>query len=154
MSEAKKPDRVTVYLPDGKLVRQWGKTGTGDGEFDYPGGIAVTANGGVYVADQTNRRVQVFDTKGKFLLVWGEYGTKNGQFGRNVSAKSRVGGPQFLAIDGKGSIYTTEGSLGRVQKFTADGKFTNAWGMTTSQADSAADGRDAKVRCRDRSRFA
>jgi sugar lactone lactonase YvrE len=126
--EAKKPDRVSVYSPQGKLLRQWGKTGTGDGEFDYPGGIAVSRDHRVYVADQTNRRVQVFDRQGKFLFKWGGHGTGEGQFGGNVSPKSRVGGPQFVALDGAGDVYTTEGSVGRVQRFTADGKFVRAWG--------------------------
>jgi sugar lactone lactonase YvrE len=126
--EEKKPDRVSVVSPDGKLLRQWGKTGTGAGEFDYPGGIALSADGRVYVADQTNRRVQVFERDGKFLFQWGEYGVKEGQFGGNITPKSRVGGPHFLAIDSGGNVYTTEGSVGRVQKFTADGKFLAAWG--------------------------
>lgn len=126
--EERKPDRVSVYTPDGTLALQWGKTGTGDGEFDYPGGVAVGRGGRVYVADQTNRRVQVFDPAGKFLFKWGEYGTREGQFGGDIARRSRVGGPQFVAVDGAGDVYTTEGSVGRVQRFTADGVFLRAWG--------------------------
>jgi DNA-binding beta-propeller fold protein YncE len=125
-TEQKKPDRVSVYSRQGKLLRQWGRTGSGDGEFDYPGGIAVR-RGRVYVADQTNHRVQVFDRKGKFLLKWGTYGTRDGQFGGNISPKSRVGGPQFVALDGAGNVYTTKGSMDRVQKFSADGVFLLGW---------------------------
>jgi len=127
-NQTPKPDHVSVVTSTGKLIRQWGRTGTGDGEFDYPGGIAISAAGRVYVADQTNRRVQVFDKFGKFLFKWGQYGTKPGEFGGNISIKSRVGGPQFLAIDKSGCVYTTEGSMGRIQKFTADGEFLSAWG--------------------------
>lgn len=135
LSKEKHPDRVSVYSPEGKLLFEWGKTGTGPGEFDFPGGIAI-GNGKVYVADQTNRRVQVFDMKGKFLFKWGEHGTKPGQFGGNISPRSRVGGPQFVALDSKGNVYTTEGSLGRVQKFTADGKFLAAWGDNADRPGS------------------
>lgn len=126
--EERTTDRISVYDSTGKLLRQWGRTGSEDGEFDCPGGLALSREGRVYVADQTNRRVQVFDAEGKFLAKWGEYGTKEGQFGGIVSIRSRVGGPQFLAFDSDGNLYTTEGSVGRVQKFTADGKFLLAWG--------------------------
>lgn len=125
---ARTPDRISVYDANGKFVREWGKSGKADGEFDMPGGIAIGRDGRVYVADQTNRRIQVFDRNGKFLAKWGEYGVKPGQFGGNSSRLSRVGGPQFVALDRAGDVYTTEGSLGRVQKFTSDGKFLLAWG--------------------------
>lgn len=131
--EVPKPDRVSVYSRKGEFLREWGKTGRGDGELDYPGGIAVGPDGRVYVADQTNRRVQVFDTKGKFLGKWGEFGTKTGQFGGNINPKARGGGPQFVALDSEGHVYTTEGSMCRVQKFTPDGKFLLTWGKDLNQ---------------------
>jgi len=126
--EDKRPDRVSVYSAQGKLLREWGRTGKGEGEFDQPGGLAIGRDGRVYVADQTNRRVQVFTREGKFLLKWGEYGVGPGQFGGNSNPLSRVGGPQFVALDSRGFVYTTEGSLGRVQCFTAEGKFVRAFG--------------------------
>jgi sugar lactone lactonase YvrE len=127
-NEDRQPDKVTVHAPDGMLLRQWGRHGTGEGEFDEPGGLTIGPEGRVYVCDQTNRRVQVFDREGKFLFQWGKYGVEPGQFGGNTSPKSRVGGPQFVAVDSEGLIYTTEASVGRIQAFTPDGKFVRAWG--------------------------
>jgi sugar lactone lactonase YvrE len=119
--------KVAVYTEAGKLVRQWGKRGSADGEFAQPGGIVLGA-GTVYVADQGNHRVQKFSREGKFLGKWGEHGSGPGQFGGKEPAGSRFGGPHFLALDSKGRLYTTEGVLGRVQQFSPEGKPLLAWG--------------------------
>jgi sugar lactone lactonase YvrE len=122
------PDRLTVYSPAGKLLHEWGKTGTGSREFNYPGGLAIAQDGRVYVADQTNHRIQVLDPNGGFLATWGQHGTKPGEFGGNTNVKSRAGGPDFVALDKQGNVYTTEAMDGRVQKFTPDGAYISAFG--------------------------
>lgn len=126
-------DRMTVYDPQGKLLRTWGTTGIGDGQFNYPGGIALDNSNRVYVADQTNHRVQVFDRAGAFLFKWGSYGSDTGKFGGATAEVSRVGGPQFVALDSRGNVYTTEGSMGRIQKFDANGTFLASWGTLADQ---------------------
>ena len=120
--------KVAVYDRTGRRVREFGKPGTAPGEFQQPGGIAFGPDGSVYVADQVNRRVQKLTPRGEPISAWGSYGVKTGQFGGNVSVASRVGGPHFLAFDRRGDVYTTEGSVGRVQKFKPDGTFLLAWG--------------------------
>jgi len=122
------PDRVTVYDAAGRLLHEWGKSGAGPGEFNYPGGLAIAADGRVYIADQTNHRVQVIDADGRFLTAWGKYGTQPGEFGGNTNPKSRAGGPTFLAFDKQGNIYATGGMDGRVQKFTSEGAFISTFG--------------------------
>ena len=129
-------DKVCVYSEEGKPLREWGKTGKGEGELKQPGGIVVHPDGSVYVADMENSRLQKFTSKGKFVTQWGEYGLKPGQFGGNGSPKSRVTGPNFLALDRQGNIYTTEGSVGRVQKFTAAGKYLLSWGNNDDKPGS------------------
>ena len=90
--EERTTDRISVYDPSGKLLRQWGRTGSGDGEFDCPGGIALGRDGRVYVADQTNRRVQVFDSEGKFLASGASMGSS-----RASSAGMSRSGPGWAA---------------------------------------------------------
>jgi DNA-binding beta-propeller fold protein YncE len=120
--------KVSVFDPVGKLVREFGKQGAAPGEFDQPGGIAIGPDGSVYVADQVNRRVQRLSPQGEPMSAWGKLGVATGEFGGNSSARGRGGGPHFLAFNSHGDLYTTEASVGRVQKFNPDGKFLLAWG--------------------------
>jgi sugar lactone lactonase YvrE len=121
-------DKVALYRDDGTLVREFGNRGSGEGELNGPGGIVLAPDRTLYVADQQNHRVQRFTVDGKLLGAWGQHGSGPGQFGGGQSAGSRFGGPHFLARDREGRIYTTEGTLGRVQLFTAEGRALTAWG--------------------------
>jgi len=128
LAKKKDMDFISVYGSDGQFMTRWGKSGDGEGEFSYPGGLVVSKDGKVYVADQTNHRIQVFDREGKFLLKWGKWGSEPGEFGGKDWQNSRTGGPQFVALDSTGNVWTTEGKNGRIQKFTPEGKFLLAWG--------------------------
>jgi len=59
--------RVLEYTSDGKRLKQWGKPGTGPGEFHLPHAIQIDEEGTVYVADRENGRIQKFNPDGKFL---------------------------------------------------------------------------------------
>ena len=59
--------RVLEYTPDGKKVKQWGRPGTGPGEFRLPHAIQIDEKGTVYVADRENSRIEKFDLDGNFL---------------------------------------------------------------------------------------
>lgn len=134
-------NRIGVFTESGKLLRQWGRKGdspagwsgdyrqgSGDGEFEQPGGIVLVGDRTLFVTDQCNHRVQKFTREGKFLTKWGEYGDKPGQFGAPEVKGSRFAGPHFLARDSQGRLYTTEGVAGRVQVVSPDGKPLMAWG--------------------------
>ena len=61
--------RVAVVDPASDRVFEWGKYGTGDGEFVEPTGLEIGDNR-VYVADTGNNRIQTFDLDGKFISQW------------------------------------------------------------------------------------
>lgn len=62
--------RIVVFDAQGKYLRQWGKAGTGPGEFatigaGHPHCVIIGDDGLVYVCDRGNDRIQVFDKQGK-----------------------------------------------------------------------------------------
>ncbi len=61
---------MVKYSGDGKYLLEWGRRGTGPGEFGLPHNLVVDAQGKVYVTDRDNQRIQVFDPNGKFLDQW------------------------------------------------------------------------------------
>ncbi len=126
-------NKVAVYSSTGELLRQWGQKGTADGDFQLPGSIALGPDGLVYVPDQGNSRVQKFTREGRFVGKWGEHGSDPGQFGGGQPAGGRFAGPQFVAFDRAGNVYTTDAALDRVQKFTPDGKLLAFWGSESAE---------------------
>ena len=126
-------NKLAAYSPSGKLLREWGRKGTGDGEFQLPGSVALGPDGLLYVPDQGNSRVQKFTREGKFVGKWGEHGKEPGQFGGSQTAGGRFAGPQFVAFDRAGNVYTTDAALNRIQKFTPEGKLLAFWGSDSDK---------------------
>ena len=58
--------RVAKFDKNGKFIKSWGSTGAEPGQFNALHGIALDAQGNVYVADTGNKRIQVFDGDGNF----------------------------------------------------------------------------------------
>src|SRR5215467_10105018 len=80
------------------FVLKWGTTGTADGQFVGPRGIAVDSGGNVYVAGG-DPRIQKFNSTGTFILKFGGSGSSNpGEF---VA-------PAGVAVDSAGNIYVTD----------------------------------------------
>ena len=83
---------------------------------NFVSGVAVSADGQVYVADMGTSRISVFTREGTKLRDFGGVG---------------LGPAGFLGLSGvavgpDGSVYASD--VSSVQKFTADGEFVKRWG--------------------------
>lgn len=112
--------RIVKYNSEGKLLTSWGST-TPDGQdppppgtFNEPWGIAVDADGNIFVADTWNYRIQKFDPDGKFLLQWGVAGVSE-------EGLDRLWGPRGVAAAPDGKVYVTDTGNKRVVAFSVDG---------------------------------
>jgi DNA-binding beta-propeller fold protein YncE len=140
--------RVVKFAKDGKYLKEWGKKGTGEGEFNLPHVICLDGKGRVYVGDRENNRIQVFDADGKFIAQWKESGAPFGLFlneervfvadgrgnvvnvldlqgkslgrwGEKGMGPGQFNLPHWVCVDSKGAIYVAEVTGQRVQKFEA-----------------------------------
>jgi tripartite motif-containing protein 71 len=135
-------NRVQEFNSSGGFVRMWGWgvddgstafqvctstcqagiSGSGDGEFAQPNGVAVKPDGtSVYVADSTNGRVQKFDGSANFVGKWG-----------GDLADGQLKSPFGIAVEGSGTNYVTDSRNQRIQKFGASGTFITKWGSRGS----------------------
>jgi DNA-binding beta-propeller fold protein YncE len=93
-------NRIQVFSPEGRFLRQW--TGLGS-----PWGLAVNAAQEIFMADGRNNRVLKLSRDGKVLGVLGAPGRAPGQFAF----------AHHLAVSSRGEIYVSEILNWRVQKF-------------------------------------
>jgi DNA-binding beta-propeller fold protein YncE len=108
---------VYVISKSGALVREFGRQGSGDGEFNEPRGVALTSGGDIVVIDSLNSRVQIFDTNGAFLTAFGRLGAGDGEFNE----------PTGVAVDSAGTIVVADPRNRRIQMFRRSGAFVRAF---------------------------
>ncbi len=107
-----------------------GNTGSGDGDFISPKGLAAANSPYLYVADSGNNRIQKFQLIGntwQYNAKWGSTGAGVGQFNN----------PLGVAVDAAGYVYVADSNNQRVQVFsdtgtyqrTITGNFDNPMGL-------------------------
>src|SRR5215813_3694506 len=73
-------NRILKFDKSGKFIKEWGKLGTGPGEFDQPHALAFDGQGRLFVGDRNNNRVQVFDQDGKYITEYKQFSRPSGIF--------------------------------------------------------------------------
>jgi len=106
---------VSIHLPDGQRVREFGSQGTGNLQFHWPRYLAVDRlhDDRIIVSDGSNHCVKVFDSTGKFLLKFGSLGSGDGH----------VKHPRGVTVDSVGNIIVADQDNNRVSLFTGGGHF-------------------------------
>jgi len=112
--------RVQMFTRTGEFVGKFGSIA----RMTSPEGLAVDADGQVFVADEGRfglrgaYAIQKFTADGQFLNRWGRDGFAPGHFDS----------PAGVAVDAAGNFYVADTANNRVQKFNRYGQFLIQWG--------------------------
>lgn len=106
-----------------RYVGQFAGPGSAAGSLSAPAGVAIQqSTGDLYVADQSNNRVQKFTAGGELILAFNASATPAGSFS----------GPTGVAVDPtSGDVYVTDQFNNAVDQFSSTGAYI-------SQLDGAA----------------
>jgi DNA-binding beta-propeller fold protein YncE len=101
--------RVVRYDAAGRKLGEWGRPGTGPGEFSLLHAIAVGLDGNVYVGDRENGRIQWFTPEGDYIGEW-HFG------GRVLGLVFSTDGELYVSAEPKGAPPMEEGFLLHVDR--------------------------------------
>ncbi|MEI6716024.1 MAG: HYR domain-containing protein, partial [Verrucomicrobiota bacterium] len=110
--------------------------------FNYPAGVAVDGNGGVYVADSGNNTIRKITSSGVVTTLAGSSGVSGSEDG--IGGVARFSGPSGLAVDGNGSVYVADFRNNTIRKITSDGEVTTLAG--SAGVRGSADGTGSAAR--------
>ena len=125
-------NRIVKYDGQGRYLMEWGKRGSGQGEFNLPHTLVIDQRGRLLVGDRGNERIQIFDQEGNYITEWDQFGWPSGMFIdqndilyvadyqslRGVTYGSAETGevmgfiegsePEGIVVDADGNVYTGE----------------------------------------------
>lgn len=114
-------DSIRVYTPTGgNLLFTFGGTGSGDGQFLTPYGIAFDSIGNAYICDYVGARLEKFASDGTFLQAW-------------PIPSSHA---DHVAVDAADDVYVTGYLDASVHKYTSSGVPIASWTSPTEAHNS------------------
>jgi DNA-binding beta-propeller fold protein YncE len=96
--------RVLKLDATGKILASFGSEGSGDGQFDDPTDLVISASGKIYVADKGKDSVQVFNAEGKLL-----------------DTVRKLDDPVAIAVDAQDNLYVLGKGRSFISIFSSQG---------------------------------
>ncbi|MEY2659166.1 MAG: hypothetical protein RLZZ123_338 [Pseudomonadota bacterium] len=109
----------------------------GTATFHTPRGIALDANGNVYVADLSNHRIRKITEAGVVSTLAGA-GTSGATDG--IGGTATFNSPSGVAVDTSGNVYVADKDNQRIRKITAAGVVSTLAGTGATGADDGTSG--------------
>jgi len=107
-----------------EFLDAFGTKGKAAGQLVSPQGIAIDAQGNIWVADTKNNRIEELTNEGKYLQQLGSKGAGAGQ----------LSAPAGIAIDAQGNIWVADTKNNRIEEFSSAGKYLQQLGTSGSGA--------------------
>ena len=141
---------IRKITPDGVVTTLAGLAGTkgsADGSgpaarFNCPHGIAVAADGTLYVADTFNHTIRRITPAGVVSTMAGTAGRKGRTDG--PAATSRFRHPFGVAVDGQGTLYVADNGNHTIRRISAAGDVSTAAGLAGHSGSANGPGAAAR----------
>jgi sugar lactone lactonase YvrE len=101
-------NRVQIFSSDGTFLFKVG-------DFEWACGVAIDADGNIYVLEEFGNKLSKFTSSGTLIWTTGSYST-GGEPGTFYY-------PRGVAVDADGNVYVADSGNNRIQKFDSDGIF-------------------------------
>jgi YD repeat-containing protein len=114
-------DRIEKFTAKGSFVAAYGKAGSGEVQFNCPGGIEINqSTGDVYVSDTENKRIEELSSSGAYIRSFGTSG---------ACTLTKPGGPK---TDSAGDVWVPDTGANRIAEFSSSGTCIATYGSEGS----------------------
>ncbi len=135
-------DRIRVISADGATVSTYAGSGFGfaNGDattaarFDGPRGVALAADGRVFVADTVNHRIRVISADGATVSTYAGDGVKS--FADGSTTTARFDSPTDLVVTSDGRVFVTDTGNHRIRVISADGAYVSTYAGSGAAAQT------------------